>query len=372
MKSSLIVSLVALAFASSAQAEFQYRVPMGMDFSPQAAQESAPIGLSGIQCGIYHCLGVKNGTAWSVGRGDDGRLGLGDVDYRSVWTDTGLPADSVGAGSHHSFAIKDGEVFAVGPNNYGQLGLGYDGGFLKEFVSTGFTASYISGGDRFSLAISNGKVYGAGAQRGTGLPTNSYNFADTGLSAESIAVGTYHSFAINNGNLYVTGEGSYGRMGTGSGTDAPSWVDLGISVDAVSAGHAHSLILKDGTVWSTGEGAYGRTGHGDNGDRTVFTDTGFRASAIISGHVNSYAIQDGVVYSAGATSNSALVLNGEGYTSSEGFKSTGQAADSLEGAGFQFLYIMNDGAVLAGGNGDYGKLGQGAIQDSSVFLEMTQ
>ncbi|WP_415913399.1 RCC1 domain-containing protein [Neptuniibacter sp. QD37_11] len=372
MKKLCLVSLLALFFASSAKAEFQYRVPMGMDFSPQSVQQSAPDGLHGVRCGVHHCLGVNNNTVWVVGGNNDGQLGLGDKVDRYAWEDTGFAADSVGVGQYTSYAILNSEVYAAGRNNAGQLGLGTSGSDVLYFAPTGFNASYVEGSTSHTLALSGGRVYATGAVSGSGLETPSYSFVDTGLSAESIAVGTYHSFAINNGNLYVTGKGSYGRMGTGSGTDAPSWVDLGISVDAVSAGHVHSLILKDGTVWSTGEGANGRTGHGDTTIRMVFTDTGFAADSIMAGYSASYAIQNGIVYSTGNNANKALVLNGAGHHYTDGFKSTGQAADSLLSAGNQFIYISNGGDILAGGNGSAGKLGQGDTTNRDTFVAIPQ
>lgn len=77
--------------------------------------------------GIFVSAAIKsNGTLWTWGPNDDGRLGLGDTTDRLVPTQVGTDTDWVTVSiSDALFAIKsNGTMWSSGSNGAGQLGLG--------------------------------------------------------------------------------------------------------------------------------------------------------------------------------------------------------------------------------------------------------
>ena len=83
-----------------------------------------------ISCGHNHTIIIKNdGSLWGCGYNNDGELGLGDYDNRSTFTQatTNINNDvnDIVCDYSHTFIIKnDGSVWVTGNNEYGQLGLG--------------------------------------------------------------------------------------------------------------------------------------------------------------------------------------------------------------------------------------------------------
>ena len=82
-----------------------------------------------IYCGINHTVILKNNsTLWSTGYNQDGRLGLGDTNTRYTFTQVTTNADNIKeiyCGDHHTLILKnDGTLWGCGGNGFGQLGLG--------------------------------------------------------------------------------------------------------------------------------------------------------------------------------------------------------------------------------------------------------
>ena len=89
-------------------------------------------------CGPEHTLAVpRDGTLWACGRGSDGRLGLDDERDRHVFQRVGAGEFgearivSAAAGLRHSVAVtEDGTLWTWGANETGRLGHGDE--FMKE------------------------------------------------------------------------------------------------------------------------------------------------------------------------------------------------------------------------------------------------
>jgi alpha-tubulin suppressor-like RCC1 family protein len=90
-------------------------------------------GVIAIAAGNWHSLFLtKDGRVWATGRNNEGQLGDGTTQNRSIVVPVvkadGSPFDSViaiAAGHQHSlFLRRDGSVWAVGDNDAGQLGDG--------------------------------------------------------------------------------------------------------------------------------------------------------------------------------------------------------------------------------------------------------
>ena len=76
-----------------------------------------------------HSLILKNdNTLWGCGRNYEGQLGLGDTGNRSTFTQITTNADNVKeiyCGNGYTFILKnDGTLWSTGYNDYGRLGLG--------------------------------------------------------------------------------------------------------------------------------------------------------------------------------------------------------------------------------------------------------
>ena len=86
--------------------------------------------LKTIIAGGYHSFALfDNGKVYATGQNDYGQLGLGDNVSRSNFTEVTDLNDknitAVFAGTYYSFALSfDGRVYVAGQNDNGQLGLG--------------------------------------------------------------------------------------------------------------------------------------------------------------------------------------------------------------------------------------------------------
>jgi len=82
----------------------------------------------GFSAWSFSTLALKrDGSLWAWGTNGDGRLGLGDSEYRDCPTRVGDDSDwaRVATGDSHTLALKcDGSLWAWGLNDQGQLGLG--------------------------------------------------------------------------------------------------------------------------------------------------------------------------------------------------------------------------------------------------------
>ena len=181
-------------------------------------QTNVPTGLTnvtGISCGAYHALALKN----------DGSVSAWGYDS---FNQTNVPAGlanvaEVAGGVQHSLALKtNGTVVAWGDNTYGQTNVPAG---LSNVVA-------IAAGGYHSLALNSG---------GTVTAWGNNNYGQTNVPAGlsnvvAIAAGRYHSLALkSDGTVVVWGNNSYGQTSTPSGLN---------QVVAISAGDYHSLALK--------------------------------------------------------------------------------------------------------------------------------
>ena len=110
--------------------------------------------------GVFHsCTTKTDGTIWTSGRNDDGRLGDGTTTNRSSPVQVGTLttwASVVGGGGHCLARKTDGTIWGWGANNNGQLG---DGTATNRSnpVQIGALTTWtsIGGGSDYSLALKN-------------------------------------------------------------------------------------------------------------------------------------------------------------------------------------------------------------------------
>ena len=239
---------------------------------------------SSVSAGNLHTMAIKStGSLWAWGQNfvpyyygnlGDGRLGLGDITYRSspvqVGTDTNWA--SVSAGYRHTLAIRTtGSLWAWGLNTNGQLGLGdITNRSSPVQVGTDTNWSSVSTGTYHTLAIkTTGSLWAWGlnsGRLGLGNATNRSSPVQVGTDTNwsSVSAGDSHTLAIRTtGSLWAWGYNVSGQLGLGDFTARSSPVQVGTDTNwaSVSAGYKHTLARKtDGSLWSWGLRGVGQSG----------------------------------------------------------------------------------------------------------------
>ena len=209
---------------------------------------------SSVSCGYDHNLAIKpNGTMWSWGQFGNGGLGLGgSFQHRSSPTQIGALTtwSKISADGSSSMAIKtDGTMWSWGNNDNGRLGLGdttnqsspVQIGALTTWSSvscggyTGFAAAIKTDGTMWSWGYN---IFG---QLGLGNETNQSSPVQIGALTtwSSVSSKGYRAHAIKtDGTLWSWGFGNNGRLGLGNTTYYSSPKQVGSSTNwrSVSAG----------------------------------------------------------------------------------------------------------------------------------------
>jgi RCC1 and BTB domain-containing protein len=256
-------------------------------------------------CGYFHTLVLAEaGRVWAFGRGQDGRLGTGDEDDRTVPTEVeglrGVTITFVAAGSRHSVAVSaGGGTFTWGFGVYGRLGHGDWNHQLepREVEAGRFGGDRVvqaaAGGAHTAAVTAEGRLYtwgwvffgqlGQGTDASIMLPTLVRAGGLEGSPVLMVACGNNHTLAVTRaGALYACGQGIFGQLGLNDRGRRYAFERVGLPVlsDArivtASAGEYHSAaVTEDGALftWGRGQayvGAVGRPtglGHGDLTER---------------------------------------------------------------------------------------------------------
>jgi len=284
-----------------------------------------------VSVGGYHSLALTAGGAvWSWGSGRAGRLGHGDE--QSQWQPkkvealAGQHVLTLSAGGAHSLAATaDGTVWSWGGGDWGKLGHGDTQSQLlpkKVEALAGQRVVAVSAGLQHSLALTaDGAVWSWGwggfGELGHGddqqllLPKKIVALASQRVVATW--AGWFHSLAITaDGAVWSWGDGGECRLGHGDEQDQwqPKKVDAlaGQRVIAVSAGARHSIALTvEGTAWSWGSGDDGQLGHGDE-----------KIDRLLPKKIEAFAGRRVVAVSAGMAHGLVLSADGAVFTWGEG------------------------------------------------------
>ena len=294
-----------------------------------------------------HTMSLKSdGTLWVWGKNDNGQLGIGVVTYRSSPVQVGAMGtwSQVVAGPHHSLALKvDGTLWAWGRNTFyqggGQLG-------VEDIVSR---SSPVQVG-----ALTTWRAAAGGYQHSLALKTD----------------GTLWSWGRNAGSEFG------GQLGHGDVVNRSSPVQVGALAawGAITGGQQNSLAVRtDGTLWGWGRNHYGQLSLGDVAARSSPVQVGTLAtwSAVSSGMNQSFGIKaDGTLWAWGHNSKGRLGLGDEGntLTSRSSPVQVGTLATWAHiNAGDQFsVGIQTNGTLWTWGENSKGYLGQGdAVYRSS-------
>ena len=199
---------------------------------PINVHRSSPIQIPGTNWGTNHLalasydrqyLAVKtNGTLWSWGNNDGGRLGINTPGHRS--SPIQIPGTTwalCAMGKNNSYAIKtDGTMWAWGDNDYGRLGIN----------------------------AAHGSQWSSPKQ----IPGTTWK-----STGKSLSVSPDGMMAIKtDGTLWSWGYNNKGQLGINDKTHRSSPVQIpGTTWNIIDQGKYLKLAIKtDGTMWSWGEG----------------------------------------------------------------------------------------------------------------------
>ena len=202
--------------------------------------------IKSICCGQNHTFILKNdGTLWSCGRNDYGQLGLGDGTNRTTFTLVTTNANnikSIYCGHSFTFILKnDGTLWSTGYNEDGRLGLG-DGSNRATFTQVTTNTNdikevYCSASYTFILK-NDGTLWGCGyngeGALGLGDGSNRVTFTQVTTNTNDIKevyCGYHHSFILkNDSTLWGCGYNGYGNLGLGDGANRATFTQITTNV----------------------------------------------------------------------------------------------------------------------------------------------
>lgn len=245
-----------------------------------------------IRQGFFHTLAIKNdGTLWSWGSNDTGKLGNGTMTDHYIPTQIGTDNDwvMIAVGGWHSIALKsNGTLWGWG--NTRTKALGYFHSNLPQDQTTPIQLnndtdwSYINADEHTTFAIkNNGELYGTGAVSlgtpnpnvvsairlplGTQFESNGfYKLSnDTDWKKIMMSPSFFYVMLKNDNTLWGVCYNGYNPAGLGTGSNVNSmdyftdYIQLGTDTwkDVSVIGNNFLGIQSDGSLWYSGAGLFG-------------------------------------------------------------------------------------------------------------------
>ena len=265
---------------------------LGCSLVPGIQLERALRGKRFVSVASGDCFSVALSSAGEVytwGRGDNGELGLSDVnetpDPMVCVKLLNVGVVKIACGGHHTLALDaHGRVYSWGLNNHGQLGHGDTVNRFEPIIVRGLSRVWICAvcaGEDFSLCIDNkGRAYGFGRNEVVGMKCFYYEKGQCGFLPASdcllptavrqfpsevcsVSCGIAHTIALcKNGEVMTWGCGAYGEMGVDyalSYATSPQQVPLSrllhkdewISI-VRAGGHRCAVLTTEGRVFTWG------------------------------------------------------------------------------------------------------------------------
>ena len=236
-----------------------------------------------VVCGNTHTAAIKtDGTLWTWGVGSAGQLGNATTSTTTSTPVTtfagGTNWKQVSGGNVHTAAIKtDGTLWTWGLGDNGRLGNAVTTGNRSTPVTTfagGTNWKQVSGGFSYIAAIkTDGTLWtwgdGGNGQVGNGVYASRSTPVTTfagGTNWKQVDCGINHVAAIKtDGTLWTWGVGTNGQLGNAAITTRSTPVTTfagGTNWKQVSGGNLYTTAIKtDGTLWTWGLGDNGRLGN---------------------------------------------------------------------------------------------------------------
>jgi len=326
-----------------------------------------------LSAGAYHSLIVRaDGSLWSAGLNDSGRLGDGTTTERRAPVQV-MPehvAAAAAGGAHSLIVMVDGSLWACGSNAEGQLGDGTteDRHAPVQILPDG-VATVAAGGTHSLILRTDGSLWACGnnerGQLGDGTTTSRLTPVEVlPDSVAAVAAGLDYSLILKtDGALWACGSNAYGQLGDGSATTRRTPVQiLPDGVRAIAAGGGHSLILKtDGSLWACGNNSAGQLGDGTTTSRrSPVQNPATEVAAIAAGLNHTLIVKtDGALWACGDNTDGVL---GNGGTSdrSSPVSIVSSGVSAVAAGGYHSLVRKTDASFWSCGNNDYGQRADGA------------
>ncbi|ELR17771.1 protein kinase domain containing protein [Acanthamoeba castellanii str. Neff] len=238
---------------------------------------------------------VEDGTAYSFGQGEWGKLGHGGAanEQHPKQLEVQGKVTQIGVGDQHSVLLTDGgHVYTFGQGIYGQLGHGTRKDLdrpkrVEALVRAQQTITSIGVGFDQTFAINADGVVHSWGRQGPWLghaaqPDHVKQPQEVGLLKNKakimqVAAGKQHTLLLTiDGKVYSMGKNKDGCLGQGKTVKKETANPMPITslnnyvITQVAAGEKHSVVLaSDGSVLTFGSGSNGRLGHGDTKNQDV-------------------------------------------------------------------------------------------------------
>jgi alpha-tubulin suppressor-like RCC1 family protein len=292
-----------------------------------------------VACGNGHTAAIKtDGTLWTWGANDTGRLGDGTTTDRSSPGTTaggGTNWKQVACGQSYIATIKtDGTLWTWGNNGNGRLGDGTTTSRLSPVTTAGGGTNWkqVACGQGHTAAIkTDGTLWTWGnngqGRLGTGTTTDRSSPVTTaggGTNWKQVSCGDRIIATIKtDGTLWTCGYNGLGNLGDGTTVNRSSPVTTaggGTNWKQVAGGGGYTAAIKtDGTLWTWGYNTNGQLGDGTN---TVFITS---PKTTAGGGTNWKQVACGYAYTAAIKTDGTLWT--WGMNSVYGFQSSGQLGD---------------------------------------------
>ncbi|CAH2075586.1 unnamed protein product, partial [Iphiclides podalirius] len=236
-----------------------------------------------VACGRAHTIFVTDTNAiYSVGCNEEGQLGTGDTEPRSVPQYVefdSVPVKQVSAGSNHTAILtEDGRVFVCGSNSEGQLGLGEGTRSCPQFTELKFMEriAFVECGYYHTIFITDkGAVFATGDNENQrlGIPNTattiySPEVLPINVPVKSACCGAGHTFllSMDESQILAFGSNEKGQLGLPGDVDhvsTPTEMDMemfdGYQLKLVACGAMHTAFVTDnGLLYTCGESRHNK------------------------------------------------------------------------------------------------------------------